>query len=123
MSPCSPPGTSPSGTRRGRSRAGGTWGLLEQLYQAFIDAAAPALARWRAQPGDPGQAFADDVRVLTGWRRLPFLDPGLSPELLPADWHGARAAALFGELRDRLAGKRSLRPCPGRQLSPQPKGA
>ncbi len=78
-------------------------GRLEQLYQAFIDAAAPVLGRWQAQPGDPGQAFADYVRVLTGWRRLPYLDPGLPPELLPADWHGARAAALFAELRDRLA--------------------
>ena len=44
----------------------------------------------------PGQAFADYVRVLTAWRRLPFLDPGLPPELLPADWHGTRAAELFG---------------------------
>ena len=50
-------------------------------------------------PADPGQAFADYVRVLTAWRRLPFLDPGLPPELLPADWHGARAAELFGQLR------------------------
>jgi phenylacetic acid degradation operon negative regulatory protein len=42
--------------------------------------------------------------VLTAWRRLPFLDPGLPPELLPADWHGARAAELFGQLRTRLGG-------------------
>ena len=61
-------------------------------------------AAGRRQPGDPGQAFADYVRVLTAWRRLPFLDPGLPPELLPADWLGARAAALFAESRGRLAG-------------------
>jgi phenylacetic acid degradation operon negative regulatory protein len=89
-----------------RQRVPQWWDLsrLEQLYQAFIDAAAPVVGRWRAQPGDPGQAFADYVRVLTAWRRLPFLDPGLPPELLPADWLGARAAALFGESRGRLAG-------------------
>jgi phenylacetic acid degradation operon negative regulatory protein len=44
------------------------------------------------------------VRVLTAWRRLPFLDPGLAPELLPRGWPGVRAAELFFALRDRLAG-------------------
>jgi phenylacetic acid degradation operon negative regulatory protein len=95
------------------------WDLdrLEQLYQAFIDSAAPVLARCQGrdgqagagqpgdgQPGDAGQAFADYVRVLTAWRRLPFLDPGLPSELLPADWHGARAAQLFARLRSVLDG-------------------
>jgi phenylacetic acid degradation operon negative regulatory protein len=134
------------------------WDLdrLGQLYQAFIDAADPVLARWQAGPGtaraagpgtaraagqgtaraagrgagreagrgagreagrgagreagrraargDSGHAFADYVRVLTAWRRLPFLDPGLPPDLLPADWRGATAAELFGQIRARLAG-------------------
>jgi len=92
-------------------KIGDWWDLdrLEQLYQAFIDAAAPVLARWQnAHPDldrtDSGKAFADYVRVLTAWRRLPFLDPGLPPELLPSDWHGARAGELFGRLRDVLSG-------------------
>jgi phenylacetic acid degradation operon negative regulatory protein len=93
------------------------WDLdrLEQLYQAFIDSAGPVLARWQAAgpqtsdaglPDEAGQgaAFADYVRVLTAWRRLPFLDPGLPPELLPPDWHGARAAELFHQLQQRLSG-------------------
>jgi phenylacetic acid degradation operon negative regulatory protein len=89
------------------------WDLdrLESLYQEFIDAAGPVLARWdRAGPADHGRAgeqaraFADYVRVLTAWRRLPFLDPGLPAELLPADWNGARAADLFTRLRARLSG-------------------
>ncbi len=81
------------------------WDLarLEQLYQAFIDAVTPVLARWQAGHGDHGQAFADYIRVLTAWRRLPFLDPGLPPDLLPADWHGSRAAELFGQLHGQLA--------------------
>jgi len=88
-----------------RQEVGRWWDLdrLEQLYQAFIDSAGPVLADWEQEPGDAGQAFADYVRVLTAWRRLPFLDPGLPPELLPADWHGARAAAVFGRLRAVLA--------------------
>jgi phenylacetic acid degradation operon negative regulatory protein len=44
------------------------------------------------------------VLALTAWRRLPYLDPGLPAELLPADWHGARAATAFAALRARLAG-------------------
>jgi phenylacetic acid degradation operon negative regulatory protein len=85
----------------------GRWwdlGRLEQLYQAFIDSAAPLLDRWAGAGGDAATAFADYVRVLTAWRRLPFLDPGLPAELLPGEWHGARAAELFDALRARLAG-------------------
>jgi phenylacetic acid degradation operon negative regulatory protein len=83
------------------------WDLdrLELLYQSFIDAAAPVLTCWQGIE-DPaaGRAFADYVRVLTAWRRLPFLDPGLPAELLPADWHGTRAAELFDAISQRLAG-------------------
>jgi phenylacetic acid degradation operon negative regulatory protein len=89
-----------------RFKIGQWWDLdrLSDLYQAFIDAAAPVLARWPSVgQGDSGRAFADYVRVLTAWRRLPFLDPGLPPELLPPDWHGTRAAELFGQLHDRLS--------------------
>ncbi len=85
------------------------WDLdrLEQLYQAFIGSATPVLARWeavRASGRAEGQAFADYVRLLTAWRRLPFLDPGLPAELLPDGWHGARAAELFTQLSGLLAG-------------------
>jgi phenylacetic acid degradation operon negative regulatory protein len=103
-----------------RDQVGRWWDLdrLEQLYQSFIDSAAPVLAEWEGRRGQRGEgqrgqgqhgqghgdgaAFAAYVRVLTAWRRLPFLDPGLSPELLPGDWHGFRAEALFTRLRDLL---------------------
>jgi len=91
------------------------WDLdrLQGLYQAFLDDAGPVLARCdsaramdsaRPGPGGGGEAFADYIRALTAWRRLPFLDPGLPAELLPSDWNGLTAAAAFGALRDRLAG-------------------
>ena len=78
----------------------GWWDLdeLERHYQEFLDAHAPA----RHRGGTPDGAFADYVRVLTDWRRLPYLDPGLPEELLPGDWIGIRAADLFFELRSRL---------------------
>jgi phenylacetic acid degradation operon negative regulatory protein len=89
-----------------REKIGQWWDLdrLAELYQAFIDAASPVLRQW--QDGPPAElgvrAFNDYVRVLTAWRRLPFLDPGLPAELLPADWRGARAVELFLHLRDLL---------------------
>jgi len=92
-----------------REQVGRWWDLdrLQSLYQAFLDSAAPVLARWDgAGPAGPagGDAFADYVRALTAWRRLPFLDPGLPAELLPAGWNGLRADAAFAALRERLAG-------------------
>jgi phenylacetic acid degradation operon negative regulatory protein len=77
------------------------WDLdtLERRYEAFVQAHEPALRRWErsglAAPVIPRQAFADYVRVLTDWRRLPYLDPGLPAELLPEDWIGIRAAEEF----------------------------
>lgn len=82
------------------------WDLdgLDVLYRDFNDTFAPVLARWEGVTGalDEGQAFADHVAVVTTWRRLPFLDPGLAPELLPADWMGVTAAETFHRLHSRL---------------------
>jgi phenylacetic acid degradation operon negative regulatory protein len=84
------------------------WWDLDQLharYADFLDRQEPVRARVDGG-GDlgPEQAFADYVRLLTDWRRLPYADPGLPLHLLPADWNGARAADLFVELRARLDG-------------------
>jgi phenylacetic acid degradation operon negative regulatory protein len=80
------------------------WDLdqLERSYGQFIDAHGPLLRRWRSLPGGQREAFADYVRVLTDWRRLPYLDPGLPAELLPGNWIGARAAELFFTLQAQL---------------------
>lgn len=82
------------------------WDLdgLDALYREFLDTFAPVLVGWRARRSrdDEGEAFVDYVRVLTAWRRLPYLDPGLAPELLPRQWSGATAADLFFALRRRL---------------------
>jgi phenylacetic acid degradation operon negative regulatory protein len=100
------------------------WDLdeLERRYQAFIQAHEPALRRWEqafdavggtgsVEPvggvGPAGgvggrEAFADYVRALTDWRRLPYSDPGLPAELLPPDWIGLRAASVFFTLRSLL---------------------
>lgn len=78
------------------------WDLdeLEKLYDAFRIAWEPALsAPRRPRPGD---AFATYVTMLTAWRRLPYLDPGLPLEHLPPDWAGIRAGEVFTTLDQRL---------------------
>jgi phenylacetic acid degradation operon negative regulatory protein len=80
------------------------WDLdeLERLYGQFLEANGELLRRWRSRPAREREAFADYVRVLTDWRRLPYLDPGLPAELLPGDWAGIRAAELFFTLQAQL---------------------
>ncbi|MFI8455031.1 PaaX family transcriptional regulator C-terminal domain-containing protein [Kitasatospora sp. NPDC085464] len=52
---------------------------------------------------DPAEAFRAYVPMLTQWRRLPYLDPGLPAPLLPADWNAVPARAVFAELHGLLA--------------------
>jgi phenylacetic acid degradation operon negative regulatory protein len=80
------------------------WDLrsIDGRYRAFVADSQPVLRRW--QDGGPGAgsaeaAFADYVRILTAWRQLPYLDPGLPPALLPADWAGVDAARLFAAVQ------------------------
>jgi len=84
------------------------WDLdrTERLASDFVAAYEPVLLGWqgRRAASRPREAFADYVRVLTDWRRLPYLDPGLPAELLPPGWTGARAAEIFFTLQSRLAG-------------------
>jgi len=77
------------------------WDLdeMERQYESFIRAHEPVLQVFLADPPGEQEAFAGYVRVLTDWRRLPYLDPGLPAELLPDGWVGIRAADLFFALR------------------------
>jgi phenylacetic acid degradation operon negative regulatory protein len=83
------------------------WDLeqTERLARDFVTAWEPVLRDWarRRAEAHGRAAFADYVRVLTDWRRLPYLDPGLPAELLPAGWAGAQAAEVFFTLQSRLA--------------------
>jgi len=83
------------------------WDLdqTERLAGDFVTAWEPVLRAWsrRRPAAHAREAFAGYVRVLTDWRRLPYLDPGLPAELLPSRWAGARAAEVFFTLQSRLA--------------------
>lgn len=90
-----------------REKVARWWDLdqLQQFYGEFIGVHQPVLRRWRGRTGgDDQEAFVDYVRVLTDWRRLPYLDPGLPVELLPSEWNGVVAADLFFALKSRLEG-------------------
>jgi phenylacetic acid degradation operon negative regulatory protein len=76
-----------------RKVAGQAWHLdeIELAYADFLDAVRAL------RPRDDADTFAAHTRLVQEWRRFPFLDPGLPPELLPTGWSGARAFELFHE--------------------------
>jgi phenylacetic acid degradation operon negative regulatory protein len=79
-------------------------GHLRDLYGTFLDRYAPVLAGYRHRADiDSARALADYVSALTDWRQLPYLEPGLPAEMLPADWIGIRAADTFFDLHGLLA--------------------
>ncbi|MGH4032307.1 PaaX family transcriptional regulator [Actinomycetota bacterium Odt1-20B] len=81
------------------------WDLaaLAKQHEAFLDRHEPVLRAWQSRPDTPPEeAYRDYLLALDSWRHLPYADPGLPAELLPADWPGARSAAVFRELHGRL---------------------
>ncbi|MFB8773317.1 PaaX family transcriptional regulator [Streptomyces broussonetiae] len=81
------------------------WDLaaIAKQHEAFLDRHAPVLADWRRRADTPPEeAYRDYLRALDSWRHLPYADPGLPAHLLPAGWPGARSAAVFRELHERL---------------------
>ena len=83
------------------------WDLdaLEHDYAKFVNGYTHALELWRGSdaPEDPREAFRTYIPMVTEWRRLPFLDPGLPGDLLPSGWQGENARVLFVELNALLA--------------------
>jgi phenylacetic acid degradation operon negative regulatory protein len=82
------------------------WDLeaLARSYEAFLADHSPTLTalRRRRSPVRPREAFGTYTLVLHDWRKFPYLDPGLPPDLLPRAWPGRAASELFHELRARL---------------------
>lgn len=87
-----------------KQSVGKWWDLpaLQGTSEAFITGYQGILRKWRRNGSSDRDAFVDYVRALTAWRRLPYLDPGLPASVLPRDWKGFAAKALFDELRGEL---------------------
>lgn len=75
---------------------------LRERYEAFCAQFEPM------NPTTPTQILAAQIRLVHEWRRFPFFDPGLPPELLGPDpthaWVGVRAGDLFGRRHQSWAG-------------------
>ncbi|WP_327133938.1 PaaX family transcriptional regulator [Streptomyces sp. NBC_01343] len=81
------------------------WDLtsLAKQHEEFLDLHEPVLRALQSGPAPTAEeAYRGYLLALDTWRRLPYADPGLPRELLPADWPGDRAAAVFTELHGRL---------------------
>ena len=83
------------------------WDLdaLSARYDDFVATYQPLVRRIGEQLPDERESFRDFVMMLTQWRQLPYLDPGLPLELLPKRWSGETAEQIFDtidyNLRDR----------------------
>lgn len=85
----------------GLERAVGRWWDLPAIaarHHAFLSAYGPAMR----ENFMPRQAFATWIGCLDAWRVIPYVDPRLPAEWLPADWPGNLSIPLFAELRERL---------------------
>jgi phenylacetic acid degradation operon negative regulatory protein len=81
------------------------WDLaaIAKEHEAFLDRHARVLHDWEAREDTPPEeAYRDYLLALDSWRHLPYVDPGLAAELLPEQWPGARSAAVFRALHERL---------------------
>ncbi|MGW0395310.1 PaaX family transcriptional regulator [Streptomyces sp. NPDC003042] len=77
---------------------------IQAQYATFTQAYDPVAAAVAGQRDiDGDEAFRHYVPMLTQWRRLPYLDPGLPSELLPANWNAVAARQIFQQLHDVLA--------------------
>ncbi len=92
----------------------------ERARQAWdLEALAKAYVGWRgfadrlladpesrlaaiAHAGEDERAFAVRSVLVHEWRKFLFTDPGLPPQLLPADWVGREAARFFAAEAARL---------------------
>ena len=87
-----------------REKVSRWWNLdaLEHEYQAFINTYQAEAKKWQSllREGNVSyqEAFKLYLPMITSWRRLPFLDPGLPIELLPENWVGITAGKLFNDL-------------------------
>ncbi|MDQ0094223.1 PaaX family transcriptional regulator [Paeniglutamicibacter psychrophenolicus] len=90
---------------------GAWWDLpaLDALYSDFLEHNRGLLESWVQRDGfdvDPdsdARAFGDYLVLVTQWRRLPYLDPGLPTEFLPRNWNALEAEQLFQQLHVLLA--------------------
>lgn len=91
------------------AEAAAQWWDLERLaarHEEFASAYRPLVQDASAPPSslEPRAAFLTQLRCVDDWKAIPYLDPGLPPAALPADWPGTTSVELFARIRARCAG-------------------
>ncbi len=83
-----------------------SWNLemIRARYDQYLVTFEPLARAWGECEREDGEAFAAYIRQNSVWRELPYLDPGLPASVVPKDWPGQQARALFVEF------ERELRP-------------
>lgn len=84
-----------------RALIGEAWNLeeIDGRYRHFLDTYAAREDDLTAHGLiSPREAFVQYLEIIDHWRKLPYRDPGLPSEVLPDDWSGPAATALFERL-------------------------
>ncbi|WP_431036523.1 PaaX family transcriptional regulator C-terminal domain-containing protein [Streptomyces sp. P6-2-1] len=88
------------------SRSGWDLDGIDGRYREFAVRYGPEAEQLAATASvGGGHAFVTYLSVLDHWRKLPFRDPGLPPEVLADDWAGPEAVRLFERLVALLEGR------------------
>lgn len=78
---------------------------LGQLHDAYTELLAeyrPRLTTYRSGELQGTDALVERMRLVHDYRRFPFRDPDLPPELLPVGWTGREAHQLFVDVHSLL---------------------
>ncbi len=94
------------GLEADRDIAARAWDLdrLHQAYAEFLAEYRPRTAAYRSGLLHGPEALVERMRLVADYRRFPFRDPDLPPDLLPAGWPGREAHQLFVDAHALLRG-------------------
>jgi phenylacetic acid degradation operon negative regulatory protein len=95
-----------AGPAADRDIAARSWDLpeLDRSYAELLGTYRPKLAAYRSGDLQGADALVERMRLIHDYRRFPFRDPDLPPELLPENWSGRVAHDVFLEAHDLLRG-------------------
>ena len=95
-----------AGLAADRDIAARSWDLpgLDQAYDDWLATYRPRIADYRAGVLQGVDALVERMNLVHDYRRFPFRDPDLPPELLPPGWSGRAAHEVFLEAHGLLRG-------------------
>jgi phenylacetic acid degradation operon negative regulatory protein len=95
-----------AGLEADRDIAARAWDLdeLDRDYVELLEVYRPRLRAYRSGELQGADALVERMKLVHDYRRFPFRDPDLPPELLPEGWHGRLAHDVFLEAHGLLRG-------------------